>query len=253
MVVIRLGLVASLLAVAFPLLTSIWPEAGDEARRLLVVVENAVRPVMERLADEFGVNRENRERSAIRFAEGEELVTAPVRTTTSPARETITIFRGSRVEVFPKSARDGSRVRVHRGRRRVSGWARAIDGDSLEVNGAEVRLHGIDAPEYGQSCRLQGRRWPCGREAKQALASRIRGKRVACEVRDRDSYGRLVATCSIAGRDLNAWMVEQGWAFAYRRYSRAYIDEEAGARAERRGVWMGEVVAPWKWRKGRRG
>lgn len=202
-VVILLGLVASLLAVAFPLLTSIWPEAGHEARRLLGVVENAVRPFMERVADEFGMNREH--------------------------------------------------VRVHRGRRSVSGWARAIDGDSLEVNGAEVRLHGIDAPEYGQSCRLQGRRWPCGREAKEALASRIRGKRVACEVRDRDSYGRLVATCSIAGRDINAWMVRQGWAFAYRRYSRAYVDEEARARAERRGVWMGEVVAPWEWRKGRRG
>ena len=52
------------------------------------------------------------------------------------------------------------------------------------------------------------------------------------------------------GGDLNAWMVTEGWAFAYRRYSLDYVDEESRARAAKRGVWRGEVVAPWEWRKG---
>lgn len=280
MLAIRVGLVASLLLVSLSLLPEIWPQAGNGVRHFIASVENTVRPVMERVAHRFGVDWG---RSAIRFAEVDEPVDAAMSKENRPARtradrrvetrartegsgptgngvgraaanaqETITIYRGNRIEEIPKSARDGSRARAHRGRRSVSGRARAIDGDSLEVNGAEIRLHGIDAPEYRQPCRLRGHHWPCGREAKQALASEIRGKRVVCEVRDRDSYGRFVATCSIAGRSLNAWMVGQGWAFAYRRYSRAYIDEEAQARAARRGIWSGEVVEPWKWRKGQR-
>ena len=52
--------------------------------------------------------------------------------------------------------------------------------------------------------------------------------------------------------DLNAWMVAEGWAFAYRRYSNAYVGEESAARAARRGVWRGEVVPPWEWRTGKR-
>lgn len=133
-------------------------------------------------------------------------------------------------------------------RQRISGRATAVDGDTLEVNGTRIRLHGIDAPENAQPCRVASRRWPCGRYATRALASQVKGKTVVCTVRDRDSYGRFVANCSTTGRDLNAWMVEEGWAFAYRRYSRAYVDEEARARAARRGVWRGEVVPPWKWR-----
>ncbi len=285
--VIRAGLV-TLAAVSLLLLLSVWPEAGDEASRLYALVENRVRPVMEHVADGLGMSRG---KSAIRFAEVEEPVIPAVSqdevpvhrrpnrhvqtpsrtdgsgptgggvgTATAKAQETITVYRSDHVEVvFPKSAGDGLRTRVLRGRRSlrgrwsVSGWARAIDGDSIEVNGVEIRLHGIDAPERGQPCRLRGRRWPCDREARQALASQIRDRHVVCEVRSRDSYGRLVATCRVAGRDLNAWMVGKGWAFAYRRYSRAYVDEEARARAARRGVWSGEVVAPWKWRKGQRG
>lgn len=134
----------------------------------------------------------------------------------------------------------------------LSGAARVIDGDTLEIRGTRVRLHGIDAPESAQRCRAAGRAWPCGREATRALSRRIAGRTVVCEERDRDRYGRSVAVCRAGGEDLNAWMAFEGWAFAYRRYSRSYVAEERAAKAAGRGIWRGNVVAPWVWRKGKR-
>ena len=134
----------------------------------------------------------------------------------------------------------------------LSGWARVIDGDTIEVDGARVRLHGVDAPETGQSCLAGGTHWACGQRATRELAKYIDARLVKCEQRDRDRYGRVVAVCRHAGRDVNAWLVAQGWALAYRRYSGAYVDEEAAAKSGRRGVWRGEFVAPWDWRRGER-
>ena len=134
----------------------------------------------------------------------------------------------------------------------LSGLARVVDSDTLDVDRVRVRLHGIDAPESAQRCRASGRLWPCGQEATRALARRIGGRPVACEERDRDRYGRVVAVCTVAGLDLNRWMVAEGWAFAYRRYSRTYVAAESRARAARRGIWRGEAVAPWDWRRGKR-
>ena len=134
----------------------------------------------------------------------------------------------------------------------VSGPARVVDGDTLVVRGTRVRLHGVDAPESKQTCIAGGQRWRCGREATRALVRRIGGRPVACEERDRDGYGRAVAVCRVGGKDVNAWMAAEGWAFAYRKYSQRYVAEEAAAKAAGRGIWRGEVVAPWDWRKGER-
>ncbi len=131
----------------------------------------------------------------------------------------------------------------------LSGRASVIDGDSIEVAGREVRLHGIDAPEFKQTCTAGGKRWRCGRQATRALARKVSGRRVVCAQRDRDRYGRVVAVCRKGGEDLNAWLVSQGWALAYRRHSGAYVTEEAAARAARRGIWRGEFVPPWEWRR----
>ncbi len=56
----------------------------------------------------------------------------------------------------------------------------------------------------------------------------------------------------MAGESLEEWMVANGWALAYRDYSLDYVAQEADAQAARRGIWAGEFVEPWKWRRGKR-
>ena len=134
----------------------------------------------------------------------------------------------------------------------MAGRARVIDGDTIEVGSARIRLLGVDAPESAQRCLAGSRRWSCGEQATRALAGRIDGRSVACEERDQDRYGRIVAVCRHNGQDVNAWLVREGWAIAYRHYSTAYVDEEASAKAAQRGLWRGQFVPPWDWRRGER-
>ena len=130
--------------------------------------------------------------------------------------------------------------------------ASPIDGDTLRVESERIRLHGIDAPESAQSCRAGGETWACGEAATRALRGRLAGRPVECTERDRDRYGRIVAVCRVDGADVNAWMVEQGWAVAYRTYSTDYVSHETAAKAARRGVWRGDFVEPSRWRRGKR-
>ena len=134
----------------------------------------------------------------------------------------------------------------------VAGVASVIDGDTLEIHGQRIRLHGIDAPESRQLCRLDGKPWQCGKDAANALADKIARRPVTCEDLGRDRYKRIIAKCTVAGEDLGAWMVSRGLALAYRRYSLDNFDEEADAQAARRGIWAGEFVKPWEWRRGKR-
>ena len=137
------------------------------------------------------------------------------------------------------------------------GKSRVIDGDTIEIAGERIRLHGIDAPEAKQTCAAGGKVWTCGREATAALTAKIGRNEVTCRGQVRDRYRRLIAVCYITYRrpnlfiqlDLNAFMVRKGWALAYRRYSNDYVDEEAEAKAERAGMWLGEFLAPWDWRR----
>lgn len=132
----------------------------------------------------------------------------------------------------------------------IKGQASVIDGDTVEIHGVRIRLHGIDAPESGQSCRAEGKTWRCGQRAALALSEKIRSHVLTCDPRDRDRYGRIVAVCRAGGEDLNAWLVAEGWALAYRAYSQDYAPQEASAQSARRGVWAGEFVKPWEYRRG---
>jgi endonuclease YncB( thermonuclease family) len=129
-----------------------------------------------------------------------------------------------------------------------------VDGDTLRIGAARIRLHGIDAPERAQLCAAaDGQSYRCGEEATAALVRLLGDRRPDCVERDRDSYGRSVAICSVAGRDLNRAMVAAGWALAYTRYSRDYEGDEAAARRARRGLWQGRFARPDQYRAERRG
>jgi endonuclease YncB( thermonuclease family) len=131
----------------------------------------------------------------------------------------------------------------------LAGPARVIDGDTIAVGSQHVRLQGIDAPETDQVCLdAQGERWTCGIAARERLSAHIAGRPITCAMRSEDRYGRMLATCSTSGENLNAWMVREGWALAYVQYSREYVADEAGARAHRSGMWAGAFIAPWDWR-----
>lgn len=132
----------------------------------------------------------------------------------------------------------------------VSGTASVIDGDTIEIHGTRIRLHAIDAIESRQRCLLPGgKAWNCGRAAALALAEKIGRAPISCEVRDVDRYGRLVAVCRAGKTNLNAWLVANGWAVAYRRYGRDYVSEENAARKADRGIWASEFQMPWDWRQ----
>lgn len=141
----------------------------------------------------------------------------------------------------------------------IAGRATVVDGDTLAVEGSEarVRLYGIDAVEHRQTCDdVSGKRYLCGSRAADYLAQLIgRNGQVRCFEEDRDRYGRIVAECSTADNRtvLNAAMVKGGWAVEYRQYSDGrYDQEEAEAKANKRGLWAGTFVLPSSWRRGER-
>jgi endonuclease YncB( thermonuclease family) len=135
----------------------------------------------------------------------------------------------------------------------LTGRARAIDGDSLEIAGESIRLSGIDAPEARQECRDRaGGPYPCGRDATRALAAAIAGHSVTCTALDQDRYDRDVAQCMVDGRDLGELMVRSGHAIELPQHSRGrYAAAEREARETRRGIWGGTFEAPVAWRRQR--
>lgn len=126
----------------------------------------------------------------------------------------------------------------------LSGVARVIDGDTLDLDGTRIRLFGIDAPEHNQTCSdARGKKWDCGSFATQSLRALAKGN-LRCEPLDQDRYGRTVARCFNGQQDINAQMVAQGAAFAYRKYSKDYVTIEARAEARGVGLWSGEAERP---------
>ena len=101
----------------------------------------------------------------------------------------------------------------------ITGRASVIDGDTIEIRDQRIRLFGIDAPEGRQRCKLNGKPWRCGQQSTFALAEFIGKAWVRCNERDRDRYKRIVAVCFLGNKNINAWMVRNGWAVDYRRYS----------------------------------
>ncbi len=134
----------------------------------------------------------------------------------------------------------------------IIGKAYVTDGDAIKISGTKIRLDGIDAPEAKQKCERNGQKWRCGQVATQTLRKLIKGQSVTCKGDITDKYRRLIAVCSANSVDLNGAMVDAGMALAYRKYSTQYVPNEQKARQAKKGVWAGEFVKPWDWRKGKR-
>jgi endonuclease YncB( thermonuclease family) len=135
----------------------------------------------------------------------------------------------------------------------ITGKARAVAGDRLEIAGTVVQLFGLDAPEPDQACLRDGRRWECGFAATAALAFRTAGQWLSCVPLEADAAGTPLAVCSMGGDGgpaVNGWMVEAGWGVADR--PPLFAEQEAAARAARRGIWGGAFVPPADWRRGER-
>lgn len=124
---------------------------------------------------------------------------------------------------------------------------RVVDGDTLEIDGTVYRLNGIDAPEHGQRCGT----WNCGTEATDALVEIVKGREVGCDPVSEDGYGRIIATCYADGVDIGGEMIDKGMAWAFLRYSDAYVANELNAKSEEEGVWSGNFQAPWDYREQR--
>jgi endonuclease YncB( thermonuclease family) len=132
----------------------------------------------------------------------------------------------------------------------IVGQATVIDGDTLEIHGKRIRLWGIDAPESSQICKdAAGQNYRCGQKTAFALADMIARRTVSCVPQDMDRYGRVVAECSIAGANVNQWLVRSGHAIAYAQFTRKFVQDEAAARAEKANLWAGTFQAPSEFRK----
>lgn len=130
-----------------------------------------------------------------------------------------------------------------------AGRATVIDGDTIDVGSVRVRIHGIDTPELAQRCANgRGGIWACGERAAERMAELVQGASVSCAAQSRDQYGRIVAICWARGVDLGETLVREGLAWAFRRYSDAYLAPESEARRAMRGVWRADTEPPWSYR-----
>jgi len=132
----------------------------------------------------------------------------------------------------------------------ITGSPIITDGDTIKIINKRIRLHGIDAPESKQLCKKNSKEYKCGIVATEALVKKINKNQVRCIVQDRlDKYKRYIGVCFVEAINLNQWMVRNGYAVAYRRYSKDYINDEDYAKKNKLGLWSGGFINPEKWRK----
>ena len=141
----------------------------------------------------------------------------------------------------------------------IIGKAYVTDGDTIKINDQKIRLFGIDAPETKQFCKEVylsflifnlTRDYKCGEKSTNALKKKIQGKNIRCLVQNnKDRYRRNIGICYLKKQDINSWLVKNGYAIAYRRYSKKYINDEQYAEDNKLGIWQGTFMKPEKWRR----
>jgi len=135
----------------------------------------------------------------------------------------------------------------------IAGWARIVDGDTLEIDAHKIRLAGMDAPENEQVCRDDADKvYRCGRSATEALGRIVAGQSLVCRITGTDRYRRLLVQCSTPRTaDIGLEMVRMGWATIYDGGPAlpGYSAAEAAARRQKIGLWRGNFERPSVWRR----
>ena len=140
----------------------------------------------------------------------------------------------------------------------ISGIAKVTDGDTNRIEGKKIRFFGIDAPEKKQQCRKPwltisfislSKDYPCGQISTDKLKKKINNKLLICKWNNKDKYKRYIAECFKDKTNVNAWMVRNGYAVAYRKYSKKFVSQEIFAKKEKLGLWSGTFMMPWDYRK----
>jgi endonuclease YncB( thermonuclease family) len=140
----------------------------------------------------------------------------------------------------------------------ISGIAKVTDGDTIRIEGKKIRFFGIDAPEKKQQCKKPwltisfisfNKNYPCGQISTDKLKKKINNKLLICKWSNKDRYKRYIAECFKDKTNINAWMVRNGYAVAYRKYSKKFVSQEIFAKKEKLGLWSGTFMMPWDYRK----
>ena len=123
------------------------------------------------------------------------------------------------------------------------------DGDTIRIGEERIRFSGIDAPEMKQTCIYQEIEFNCGEFSKNLLIEKIADQEVSCIRESKDQYGRTLAECFVGKESLSSYLVREGYAFAYRKYSDKFIADEEYAQSKGNGMWSMEFLFPWDFRK----
>ena len=124
-----------------------------------------------------------------------------------------------------------------------------LDGDTIHIEKVKYRFHGIDAPEISQICKVNNKNIKCGELSKQKLIEKIGNKKVNCKKVAIDRYKRVVAECYVNDESLSKYLVKNGYAFAYRRYSKKFVEDENFAKKNKLGLWSMDFQYPWDFRR----
>lgn len=140
----------------------------------------------------------------------------------------------------------------------IQGKVKVIDGDTVKIKNNKIRLSGIDAPELNQLCSKVflslsfisfNKKYYCGKISTKKLKRLLKNEIILCKVENIDRYKRKLATCYKNKLNINSWLVRNGYALAYIKYSKKYILQEKDAKRDQLGIWQGTFENPWDWRK----
>ena len=138
----------------------------------------------------------------------------------------------------------------------ISGKPKITDGDTIRINNKKIRFSGIDAPEsyfFGkkQLCILNNIEIFCGELSKEKLIKKIGNQIVNCKIeKKKDQFSRLLGECFVENESLSVFMVKNGYAFDYPKYSNGkFRKHQIYAKNLSLGLWQMKFEYPWIWRK----